>query len=96
MTKTVAVDPKTLSLCAVKADKAENLTRDETAALMAWCDCQSEDLWEGMSLQEILNVYRATAEYISFEAWADDDWRAAYKAWNSAVIDKGNKMKPRE
>jgi hypothetical protein len=49
-----------------------------------------------MSLQEILNVYRATAEYDTFEGWAEEDWRAAYAAWNRAVIKPGNKMQPRD
>lgn len=75
--------------------RAENLTRDETATLMAWCDLQTESLWDKMSLQEILNVYRATSEWTTFEAWAEEDWRAAYAAWNRAVIDTGNKMRPR-
>ena len=48
-----------------------------------------------MSLQEILNVYRATAEWVNFETWAAEDWEAAYAAWNAAVIDEGNQMMPR-
>lgn len=92
MTKTIPVTPEALRLCFVKAERAEALTREEIVALMSWCDCQREDLWENMSLQEILNVYRATAEYESFEAWAQEDRRAAHAAWNRAVINRGNKM----
>ena len=92
MTKTVKVSAKILSLCFVKAEKACDLTRDETQALMNWWDCQDESLWGDMSLQEILNVYRATAEYDTIEGWAQEDWQAAYKAWNSAVIDPDNKL----
>lgn len=94
--KTVAADPRHIALCSVKAERAADLTREETRDLMSWCDYQTEDLWSNMSLQEILNVYRASAEYTTWEAWADEDWRAAYKAWNGAVIDPGNKMKPRD
>lgn len=94
--KTIIVKPEFMNLCFVKSSLASHLTREETASLMAWCDCQNESLWESMSLQEILNVYRATAEYETFESWAQDDWREAYEAWNSAVIDTGNKMKPRD
>lgn len=96
MIKTVKVDPKFLALCGVKAPVASQMTREETAILMNWCDSQREDLWDGMSLQEILNVYRATAEWDNFEGWAEEDWNSAYKAWNSAVIDPGNKMQARE
>lgn len=95
MMKTVKVEPRFLALCNVKAERAADLTRDEVGSLMSWCDCQREDLWDSMSLQEILNVYRATAEYDTFEGWAEEDWPAAYKAWNAAVIDKGNRMEPR-
>ena len=62
---------------------------------MHWCDCQSESLWAAMSLQEILNVYRASAEYVTWEGWASEDWKAAHAAWNRAIIDPENKMIPR-
>lgn len=91
-TKTISVPPDVLALCFVKAERAEALTRDEVASLMVWCDYQREDLWTDMSLQEILNVYRATAEYDSFEGWAEEDREAAHAAWNRAVISPGNKM----
>lgn len=93
--KTIKVVAKVLSLCAVKVEHAADLSREEIQALMYWCDHQSEILWDGMSLQEILNVYRVSAEYVSWEDWAQEDWKKAYKAWNSAVIDPGNKMMPR-
>lgn len=94
-TKTIKVDDKVLSYCFVKTERASELTREETQALMHWCDAQAEDLWSGMSLQEILNVYRATAEYDTFEGWAEDDRKAAHAAWNRAVIKPGNRMAPR-
>lgn len=92
MTKTIKVTPGVLRLCFVKAVRAEALTRDEVVFLISWCDCQRKDLWENMTLQEILNVYRATAEYNTFEAWAKEDRRAAHAAWNRAVISPGNRM----
>lgn len=95
MAKTIKVEPKVLFHCYVKAERAELMTRDEVVGLMGWCDCQAEDLWEDMSLQEILNVYRATAEYDTFEGFAEEDWKSAYKAWNRAVINPNNKMIPR-
>lgn len=94
-TKIVVVEPKVIELCAVKAAFATDLTFEEIEALVNWCNCQQSDLWDGMSLQEILNVYRATAEWYTFEAWAEEDWEAAYAAWNAAVIDDGNKLMPR-
>ena len=93
--KGVQVSDKVLKHCAVKAMYADQLKLEECEALVNWCNCQSSDLWEDMSLQEILNVYRATAEWDTFEAWASADWEAAYAAWNAAVIDEGNTMMPR-
>lgn len=74
---------------------ATEMTREEIVVLMGWCDWQEEDLWNDMSLQEILNVYRVSAEWENWESWAQEDWKAAYRAWNHAVINPGNKMRPR-
>jgi len=94
--KTVNASEKAIALCSVKSRKTEDLTQQETSDLMAWCDAQSSDLWDGMKLQEILNVYRVSADYISWEAWAIEDCRAAYKAWNKAIVDPGNKLISRD
>jgi hypothetical protein len=94
--KTISVEPHLLALCGVKSERAEDLTREEIKILMQWCDWQTEELWDDMSLQEILNVYRATAEWDDFESWASENWPAAYAAWNRAVIKPGNKMTPRD
>ena len=92
--KVVQVKDTVLALCAVKAAHADQLTIEECEALVNWCSHQQSDLWEDMSLQEILNVYRATAEWVTFEAWAMEDREAAHAAWNEAVIDPGNKLYP--
>jgi len=95
MAKTIKNVPlKFLQLCTVKSEKAQDLTRDEICALMGWCDCQEDALWDSMSLQEILNVYRVSAEWDTWEGWASEDVKAAHKAWNRAVIWPGNKMQP--
>ncbi|WKT94529.1 hypothetical protein QYR01_10520 [Brucella anthropi] len=91
--KTIKVHPKLLHLCAVKVENAADMSREETAALMNWCDCQTESLWDHMSLQEILNVYRVSAEWDTWEDWAQDDPQDARYMWNKAVIDPENKMK---
>lgn len=91
----VEVSAKVIERCSVKAAYATDLTIEECEALVNWCNSQTSDLWDGMSLQEILNVYRATAEWDTFEAWASADWEAAHAAWNAAVIDEGNQMTPR-
>ena len=83
--RAVQVKPDILALCAVKAAHAEDLTREEIASLMNWCDYQQEDLWDGMNLQEILNVYRVSAEWENFESWAIEQGDVARKAWNGVV-----------
>lgn len=66
----------------VMSAKASDLVRDEIQTLMNWCDWQREDLWDGMSLQEILNVYRVSGAWVSFEAWAEEEGDVARFAWN--------------
>jgi predicted nucleotidyltransferase len=91
--KTIEVSDKVLEQCAVKAVHVMDMTMEEVGNLSAWCDCQASDLWEGMSVQEILNVYRVSAEWILWESWALEDRDAAYDAWDGAVIDPGHKMR---
>lgn len=85
MRKTIWVDPKDLALCSIKADVAGEMDRYDVANLMSWCDAQPESFWEGLNLQEILNVYRVSAKYIYFEDWLEEDEKAAVKAWKRAV-----------
>lgn len=92
---TVEADPKAIALCSVKAARADLLTLEEAGDLAHWAGCQTCDLWDSMNLQEILNVYRASAAWGTWEDWAAVDWRAAYAAWDGAVIDPGNRMQPR-
>lgn len=89
----VDVSDRALALCGIKSRYAQDMTREEAQALMNWCDWQDESLWEDMSLQEILNVYRASAEYVSWQAWCEESPRAAREAWNNAVIRSGNLMR---
>lgn len=92
MPKSIEVAPAVLALCSVKAILASDLTRQEAADLMHWCDWQTESLWDNMSLQEILNVYRVSAEWDTWECWSQEDRKAAHAAWNRAVIKSGNRM----
>jgi hypothetical protein len=80
------------TLCAIAAERATDLTREETAILMGWCDLQTESLWDGMSLQSILNVYRASAEWVTWEGWREEEFDAAGLAWDAAVVEPGNRL----
>lgn len=94
--KTVEVSDKDLALCGIKSKLASDLNIEEVQALINWCNWQDSDLWVDMSLQEILNVYRASAKWVDWQYWAEEDREAAHKAWNEAVIDPGNQMYPIE
>ena len=85
MLNTVKVKPEVIALCSVKAERAEDLTSEEVKNLIHWCDWQTESLWDGMNLQEILNVYRVSAEWEDFESWTQEEGDIARKAWNSVV-----------
>jgi hypothetical protein len=92
-TRTIKLTEKQLQHSSVKAERVEDLTIDECRDLLNWCDWQSSDLWDGMTLQEILNVYRVSVEWDTWEGWAEENRPAAHAAWNSAVISLGNRMR---
>jgi len=64
---------------------ASRLNREQAATLMGWCDCQSESLWDGMTLQEILHVYHVSIEHLTFEDWAEECGDVARHAWNAVT-----------
>lgn len=86
----VNVAPELLVHCFVKSARAEDLSREEIVSLMEWCDFQREDLWDGLTLQEILNVYRVSAEWENFEAWAEEEGNVARFAWNRVVRERNH------
>lgn len=81
----VPVPDKLLKTLSVKAVYAADLTVEEMINLASWCEGQSSDLWDGLSLQEVLNVYRVSAEWINFELWTQDEGDIARRAWNRVV-----------
>lgn len=80
-------------LSAFKQRNANKLTKEEMRRLANWCDCQCEELWEGMSQQDILNVYHVSVEWMTFEDWFNEEQENALAAWNSAVQDKNNHLR---
>jgi hypothetical protein len=87
---TIFVTDKAISLCAVKARNASDLTREEIKALTYWCDCQTKSLWDDLTLQEILNVYRVSAEWMTWEDWLDEERIKAVRGWNRATFPKNH------
>lgn len=69
----------------VKEMRADRLTLDQIEHLVHWCGMQDGNLWEGMTLQEIVNVYRISAEYENFESFAEQEGDNARKKWNAVV-----------
>lgn len=90
--KTIALTANQSANLAVKAQAVADLTLEDCRMLARWADCQSAYLWDDMNLQEILNVYRVSYEWDTWEGWAEEDRPASHRAWNSAVIDPGNRM----
>ncbi len=90
--RTVAIDAAKLEYIPIKVEDCRDLTRADAALLTRWCDCQAEWLWDGLTLQEILNVYRVSAEWDTWVDWTEEDREAAHAAWNRAVIQFGNRM----
>lgn len=69
----------------IETQSADYLSRDDARALLNWTDCQGESLFADLTLQECLNVYHASSEYITFSDWLIEDEAAAVKAYNRAV-----------
>lgn len=90
--KIVQVEDKVIALCTVKAAHVHHLTIEEVESLSNWCGHQTAELWEGLTLQEILNVYRASAEWDTWEGWVEEDWEAAYDAWDACIDRPEHKM----
>lgn len=95
MAKTIKVPEQDVQWLSFTAEVVGDMSYEDMQTLIRWCDWQDGSLWEDMTLQEILNVYRVSAEWEDWQSWSTEDWKAAYKAWNRAVIDPGNKMKDR-
>ena len=69
----------------IKAKRAAQLSREEASQLMSWCDWQIEALWDDLNLQQILNVYHASAEYEDAQSWLEEEPEKAVKGFNKAV-----------
>lgn len=76
----------------IKSKVVGGLTLDDMRVLLNWCGWQDESLWDGMSLQEILNVYHVSNKWDTWELWAQAEGDIAREAWNAVVATHGNKM----
>lgn len=90
--KTISLTPEQVANLPVKAERVADMTLEDCRMLARWAYYQSSALWDDMNLQEILNVYRASWEWDTWEGWSEEDRPAAHAAWNRAVIDPGNRM----
>lgn len=76
----------------IKQTDAAKLTREDTQTLMGWCDHQHGSLWDDMTLQDILNVYHVSHEWLTFEDWAEEEGDVARQAWNRVVSDPNHHL----
>lgn len=83
--KTVALTETQAAGLPVKAEVVADLTLEDCRMLARWADYQASALWDGLTLQEILNVYRASWEWDTWQGWAEEEPDAARDGWNSAV-----------
>lgn len=64
---------------------AGNLFFEEISLLIEWTEYQDSRLFDGLTLQELLNLYRISAEHGDIDAWFEEDPEAALIGYNSAV-----------
>lgn len=53
--------------------KAANLSADDTRCLLNFRDHTHETIVYGLTIQQLLDLYHASNEYISIEDWLGDD-----------------------
>lgn len=78
-------------LGAVKKRLAEDLTMGDVQILVNWTNWQASSLYEELTLQEVLNVYRVSSDWVTWQAWAEDDVKAACKAWNGVTLPENHR-----
>ncbi len=63
----------------IRSTRASALTLTETRALMRFCGCQRESLWDDLDLQGVLDVYHAIGDWDGVDAalHGDDNVRRA-------------------
>lgn len=65
----------------IKAKKADEMGADDARTLLYWRDNTHEAIVYGLTMQQLLDLYHASAAYVSLEGWLDEDRKApaAYK-----------------
>lgn len=84
----MAFDPYSVSALDRDDTDAGRLSVEKAQTLVNWCDCQSSHLWDGLGLADILKIYHASIDWITFEAWVEKEGDAARKAWNAVMPDE--------
>jgi hypothetical protein len=63
----------------IKATKAGEMSDHDARCLLNWRDWTHEELVYGLNLQQLLDLYHASAEYVSLEGWLEEDRKAPAK-----------------
>lgn len=63
------------------------LTLQQAASLTRWAEHQHGSLFDDdhVTIQQVLDVFHASIEWISFEAWLEEEPGPAIKAYNAAM-----------
>lgn len=69
----------------IQQSQAADLSRDDLAALVNWSNCQEPGLINDLTTQELLNVYRMSAEYDTVVDWLAEKGNFAVRAFNHVV-----------
>lgn len=71
---------------------ASELTIEEVTRLTTWINNQASWIFEDATLQDALNVYHVSREWLDFEWWLDEEPENAMMAWNSVVSSEVKKF----
>lgn len=73
----------------IKAEHTDpvNLNMQQLGLLVRWCSCQAPSLFDDLPLSEVLQIYHASIEWMTFEDWLEEEPLDAARAYNGIVSD---------
>ena len=67
-----------------REDSDQTTGADELRDAASWCGFERESVWDSMTAEQILTVYRLSADWISLSGWAEEDPTSFREAFRGA------------
>lgn len=63
----------------ITVTNAGDMLPEDARCLLYWRDDTTEDFVYGLTMQQLLDLYHASSEYISLEDWLEEEAKAGVK-----------------